>query len=162
MAVYTVHIPRSPAGQRLSPDAIVFLRDGFSAGAFFFGPLWLASRRAWIPALLWTFLLIALAGVGSALGLSRAAISILELAASIILGFEGAPLVAWSLARRGYAESAVQVADNIDEAEDVFFHSWRPDASMGVAVPPRASGPGGGAAAPGSHVIGGLHEGPRQ
>lgn len=158
MAVYTVHIPKAFGGERPSPENIVFLRDSFSTPAFLFGPFWLVWRRAWLAAALWTVLLAALAGAGAAFGLSRTAISILELAAGVILGFEGSRLVAWSLTRRGYAESAVAVADNLDEAEEVFFNSWRPEAPAG-AVPPRAAGPGG--ASPGAHVIGGLFEEPR-
>lgn len=161
MAVYTVHIPKSLGGERPSPEKIVFLRDSFSLPAFLFGPFWLVWRRAWLAAVLWAVLLAALAGAGAALGLSRTAISILELAASVVLGFDGSRLVAWSLARRGYAESAVAVADSLDEAEEVFFHSWRPEASAGVVAPPRGYGPGAGGASPGPHVIGGLFEEPR-
>lgn len=157
MAVYTVHVPRSVSGETPSPERVVFLRDGFSAPAFLFGPFWLAWRRAWLAALLWAVLLAGLAGAGAFFGLPSSAISIIELAASVVLGFEGSRIVAWTLARRGFAESAVTVADNLDEAEDVFFASWRP----GVAVPPRSTAVAASGAAPSSHVVGGLFEEPR-
>lgn len=158
MAVYTVHVPTSSRGEIPSPEKIVFLRDSFSTPAFLFGPFWLLWRRAWLAAALWAVLLAALAGAGAAFGLTRPAISILEFAASLVLGFEGSQLVAWSLARRGFAESAVTVADNLDEAEDVFFASWR---QGGAAAPPRATATGAGGGSPGRHVIGGLFEEPR-
>lgn len=157
MAVYTVHIPKSVSGEAPSPEKVVFLRDGFSAPAFLFGPLWLAWRGAWLAAVSWAVLLTVLGGAGAAFGLPSAAISILELGASVVLGFEGSRIVAWSLARRGIAESAVTVADSLDEAEDVFFASWRP----GVAAPPRSAGPTANGATPAPHVVGGLFEEPR-
>ncbi|PWB83175.1 MAG: hypothetical protein C3F11_08000 [Methylocystaceae bacterium] len=160
MAVYTVHVPRSSGGEAPPPEKVVFLRDGFSVPAFVFGPFWLAWRKAWLAAAAWTLLLAAIAGAGVALGLPRAAISIVEFAASLVLGFEGSQLVSWTLARRGFVESAVTVADDLDEAEEVFFNSWRPGAA-GVAAAPRAAGSGVAATSPGSHVVGGLFEEPR-
>lgn len=150
MAVYTVHIPRGRWGERPTPDRIVFLRDGFSVPAFLLGPLWLAWRRAWIPAVLWTVLLV---GLGSLrlVGLSAETVSVLELASSVLLGFEGTRLVAWSLARRGFTESAVVVGESLDEAETVFFASVGP--IDGGPLRPATGGP----AATG-HAIGGLFE----
>ena len=53
MNTYTAH---------LAPGrAPVLLRDGFSWGAFFFGPFWLLAHRAWIPGAV-ALLLFALAG----------------------------------------------------------------------------------------------------
>ncbi|HEY8065314.1 MAG TPA: DUF2628 domain-containing protein [Methylosinus sp.] len=155
MAVYTVHIPPAAPGEAPSPERIVFLRDGFSTPAFLLGPLWLLWRRAWLPAVLWTAALALILGGGAAFALDAEAASVLQLALGLLLGLEGPRLVAWSLERKGYTESAVMVADSIDEAEDVFFANWRPSGVLSTtAVPPR----GGRAARP---VIGGLFEEPR-
>jgi hypothetical protein len=150
MAVYTVHVPRGRWGERPTLDRIVFLRDGFSVAAFLLGPFWLLWRRAWLAALLWTILL---GGVGAlaAAGLSREAVSVLEIALGALLGFEGSRLVAWTLARRGYAETAVIVAENLEEAETSFFASLQ---AGGPAAPGVAAG-GLAAARP---VVGGLFE----
>lgn len=154
MAVYTVHIPKSA-----SPEKIAFVSDDFSWSAFLFGPFWLAWKKAWLAAGLWAMALALLGAAGAALGFSRSAISIAALAAGVVLGFEGARLLAWTLTRRGYAESAVAVGDNLEEAEEVFFNAWRPAAPAPVPAPPRASGdPNAQAAAPGEHVVGGLVE----
>ena len=155
MAVYTVHIPPAAPGEAPSPERIVFLRDGFSTPAFLFGPLWLLWRRAWLPAVLWTAALALIFGGGTAFGLNAEAASVLQLALGLLLGLEGPQLVAWSLERRGYTESAVMVADSIDEAEDVFFANWRPSGVVTLGEPPR-----GGRAAM-RPVIGGLFEEPR-
>ncbi|CAN2533646.1 hypothetical+protein [Methylocapsa aurea] len=156
MAVYTVHIPPAAPGEAPSPERIVFLRDGFSTPAFLLGPLWLLWRRAWLPAVLWSVLLVLIFGGGAAFALDAEAASVLQLALGLLLGLEGQRLVAWSLERKGYTESAVMVADSIDEAEDVFFANWRPSGVLSTtAAPPR-----GGRAAM-RPVIGGLFEEPR-
>ncbi|MGJ0397488.1 MAG: DUF2628 domain-containing protein [Methylocystis sp.] len=122
MAIFTVHVPRTAAGQLPAPDKIVFLRDGFSWPAFLFGPFWLAWRRAWTVAGLWTLLLVALALLAWKLRVSREGISLLTFALAVWLGFEGERLVGWNLARRGYVERDLVVGEDIDEAETVFFH----------------------------------------
>lgn len=155
MAVYTVHIPPAAPGEVPSPERIVFLRDGFSTPAFLFGPLWLAWRRAWLAALLWAGLLALVVGGGAASGLNAAAASVLQLALGLLLGFEGPRLVAWSLARKGYAESAIMVADRVDEAEEAFFANWRPS---GVVMTAASATAGAAATRP---IVGGLFEEPR-
>lgn len=126
MAIFTIHFPPSPPGQAPSPEKIVFLRDGFSWLAFIFGPFWLAWRRAWLVAVLWTLLLVALALVAWKLKVSRDAVSWLTLALAVWLGFEGERIVAWTLARRGYVEQDLVIGDDVDEAEAAFFHRHRP------------------------------------
>jgi len=156
MAVYTVHIPPAAPGEAPSPERVVFLRDGFSAPAFLFGPLWLAWRRAFAPAVLWSALLALVLGGGAAFGLNAAAASVLQLALGLLLGFEGPRLVAWSLERKGYTESAVMVADRMDEAEDVFFANWRPSGGGVTTAPTTAAG-----ATAMRPIVGGLFEEPR-
>jgi len=156
MAVYTVHIPPAARGESPLPERVVFLRDGFSTPAFLFGPLWLLWRRAFLPAVLWSVLLAVVFGGGAAFGLNAEAASVLQLALGLLLGLEGPRLVAWSLERKGYTESAVMVADSIDEAEDVFFANWRPSGVVMTTVPTTAGG-----ATTMRPVIGGLFEEPR-
>jgi hypothetical protein len=122
VAVFTVHLP--PAGTS-EPEKIRFLRDGFSTPAFLFGPFWLLWKRAWLPAIGWTLLLVLIGGSGALLKMPRDAMSLLGVAAALILGFEGDRLLAWSLQRRGYVEGDVVIADNEDEAEEVYFGRLR-------------------------------------
>jgi hypothetical protein len=133
MAIFTVHIPAARAGEALSAEKIVLLRDGFSAPAMLFGPLWLVWHRAWIAALGWTALLALIVFGGVKLGASSETLSLVNAALACLLGFEGSRLIAWTLARRGYGENAVVIGENADEAEEVFFHNWR---GAIVAAPP--------------------------
>jgi hypothetical protein len=94
------------------PHAVPLLvREGFSFGALFFGPIWLAAHRAWLPAgavFLLTILLLAL--------IHPPASAVLVLGLALLLGFSGRDLVRWSVARRGYLESNVVTGRNQDEA----------------------------------------------
>ncbi len=126
MAIFTVHVPATRAGEPPPAEKVVFLRDGFSLSAMIFGPLWLAWNRAWIAAIGWSTLLAAIAFIGVKLGFPKRMLALVTIALSVVLGFEGVRLIAWNLAWRGFRESSVVTGDNIDDAEEVFFHDWRP------------------------------------
>ncbi|WP_424363236.1 DUF2628 domain-containing protein [Methylocystis parvus] len=118
MAVFTVHLP--PAGEA-EPEKIRFLREGYSWPAFIFGPFWLLWKRAWVAAIGWTLLLVAIGAAGYVFKMPKDATSFIGLAAALILGFEGDRVIAWSLRRHGYEETDVVIADNVEEAEEVYF-----------------------------------------
>jgi Protein of unknown function (DUF2628) len=99
---YTAHI-RSGA-------APVLVREGFSWGALFFGPLWLAVHRVWIPAV------VSLAGFVMIFVLTdgRMAAALL-IALVVLIGLSGHDLRRWSLDHRGYL--LAQVVTGRDELE---------------------------------------------
>jgi len=141
MAVFTVHLPKVAAGDIVAAEKIVFLRDGFSTPAFLFGPLWLAWKRAFLPAgLMLAVFALVFFGAGR-LGLSGETGSIVTLALEILLGFEGVRLVAWSLARRGYHESAVVFGQDMEEAEEAFFYQWSQKAAPNAQAAPDSQAP---------------------
>jgi hypothetical protein len=71
-------------------------------------------------------LLVVLAVVAWKLQISRDAMAWLTMALAVWLGFEGERLVGWNLGRRGCVEQDLVIAEDIDEAEAVFFHRRRP------------------------------------
>ena len=89
MTFWTAHL----AGDR-EP---ILLRDGFSWGAFLFGPLWLLLHRAWIPAIL---SLVTLFVVVFRLPPTISGVAIPAL--MLLHGLSGNDLLAWALERRGY------------------------------------------------------------
>ena len=103
MRFYTAHI-RSGA-------APVLVREGFSWGALFFGPLWLAAHRVWIPAVvsLAAFVMIFVLTDG------RMAAALL-IALVVLIGLSGHDLRRWSLDHRGYVLSQVVTARDELEA----------------------------------------------
>jgi hypothetical protein len=101
--------------------APVLLREGFSWGALFFGPLWLAAHRAWIPAALGlaAFILVVALAPRSVAWIGVAALMWLH-------GLSGRDLCHWSAAQRGFMLRHVLVGRTEAEALDRLFRD-RPD-----------------------------------
>ena len=112
MAVYVV---MEPPGRGHDADAI-FVRDGFAWLGFLLPPLWLLWHRLWIEAAL-AFVAI---GVLSALGESVGAMlagSLLIFLVMFYVGLEGQALRISALARRGWRQWGVVVADDLYDAD---------------------------------------------
>lgn len=120
MRIWTAH-EKPHAASRL-------VREGFSLGAAVFGPFWLAAHRAWVPAAIALLLEVLIAFLPT----PRASL-ILFLGFAALLGFSGRDLVRWSLARRGYAQTAVVAARSEEEAESRLFTA-RPDLAQRMMV----------------------------
>jgi hypothetical protein len=110
----------------------VLVPEGFSWGALFFGPLWLAMHRAWIPAVLTivaSVLILALAKDGLSVALLGALV--------VLLGLSGHDLHRWSLDHRGYLLAQVIAARNELAALERLLNR-RPDLRGSYLPPERA------------------------
>jgi hypothetical protein len=99
----------------------VLVREGFSFGALFFGPIWLAVHHAWLPAgamVLLTLLIPILAHPPASI--------ILIVGLALLAGFSGRDLVRWSVTRRGYLETTVVTGRNHYDAHARLLQA-RPD-----------------------------------
>jgi hypothetical protein len=103
MRIYTAH---THAGR---PPVLV--REGFSWGAFVFGPLWLLAHRAWIAGVLTLCLWIAIAILAPAWAAPP-----VVLVLHWVLGLCGRDLRRWSLERAGYTLVHVVAAPDEDTA----------------------------------------------
>ena len=109
MRFYSLHVKKADG-----PARTLLVKDGFSWPAFIFGPMWLAWKR------MWRELAVFIAFFALAALLRHAAPQFggwLGLLASLLLGFEGNGLYGRALARRGYIETGVIAARELDEAE---------------------------------------------
>jgi hypothetical protein len=109
------------------------IKDGFSWGAFVFGPLWLLYRRLWLALAAWVAFELVLA----ALALPRLAIGtviVLQGLVHLFLGLEGNVLRQVNGARRA-RHIAIIAAASRDEAEARFFRSFDRDDSAVEARP---------------------------
>ncbi len=119
MAVYTVHEPpRRDADLLAHTGRFVFVRDGFSWGAF----LLLAIAGA-VGAILW------LVGASDNTAMTTAILL------SVLIGFEASSLRRWALDRRGWVDRGVVVAEDDEAAERRFFAKWVTDAQSRRPAP---------------------------
>ena len=102
MRLFTVHVHAA--------DPPLLVREGWSWGAFFFGPFWLLAHRAWIAAVLWAVLWCVLFVLPSGWRV------IMGIALAWLAGLVGRDLVRWSLTRRGYVLAHVVAAPDRDAA----------------------------------------------
>ena len=118
MNAYTAHLKpgRDP----------ILVKEAFSWGAFLLGPLWFTIHRAWIPAAVHLFLIIALARFLP----PRFGPVLLGLA--LVAGLLGRDILRWSLDRRGYTLAHVLAARDEDTALGRLL-TFRPEIAAQVA-----------------------------
>jgi hypothetical protein len=107
----------------------VLVREGFSWGAFCFGPVWLAVHRAWIAAAL-TLVAVVLIVVLARDGVLAALLATL----TVLLGLSGHDLRRWSLDYRGYLLTQIVMARHETAALERLLER-RPDL-WGSYLPP--------------------------
>ena len=108
MSTYTIY----SAGR--IEDA-VFVREGFSWGAFVFGFVWALWHRMWIVAAL------GFAAVMLSSTLPPRPEALVNVAVALVFGVFGNEMRQWSLARRGLAAIGAIGAETRETAELLFF-----------------------------------------
>lgn len=152
MAVYTIHAPderdlRERGGDLGAyTDRFVFVPERFSLLAMLFSLPWLLVHRLWLATLGFVALVMVLNGVSTALGFGQQSLGVLNLAVSVLVGFEAHNLRRLALERSGYRLAGVVSASSRQEAEHKFFTSWlnergRPGASQPPASAEAAATP---------------------
>src|SRR5882724_1396836 len=160
MPVYTVHEPP----RRDSDDDMIahtarfqFVRDGFHFWAFLLAPFWMLRHRMWLEFIAYLLLVGAMTFALRRLGIEEAAGAWVALLVALLIGMEAPSLRRWKLARRGFENLGVVVADDLEMAERRFFDGWMENAEAPApshATPP--SSPFDRPAAPASTEIVGL------
>ena len=117
MASYLV---MTPSGGANEPDSARIIRDGFSFWDFVFPLFWMLWHRMWLYALGF-FLLVAFIGaLAEDLG-APVAILLTQTALSVVIGLESGNLRAAYLRFRGWQMVSVLTAENLDQAEEIYF-----------------------------------------
>lgn len=147
MSVYTVH--EAPARADASPAAerFIFVRDSFSWWAFLFAPLWMLRHRMWLILLGYVVIGGGIETALAILGASRAAMFVMGLLISLLVGLEASTLRRLALRRRGWSNVGVISGDDLEDAERRFFDAWlratrpRPNGSNAAAPSPAGGAP---------------------
>ena len=116
--LYSVHLR---AWSNEADRDAVFVREGFSWGAFVFSLAWALWHRLWVAALLIAGALAALALAEEFLDVGLVLTEAASLAVSLWIGFEANDWRREALRRRGYAEAGIVAATSLAEAEHRFF-----------------------------------------
>ena len=118
MRIYTVH---TLAWSAAADGDAIFVKEGFSWPALFFGSLWALWHGMWLTALV-VFILGAVVGAaGEYAGLVPEANAVLQFVIQFSLGLWGNDLRRRKLRLRGYTERAVAAGRRVAEAERRYF-----------------------------------------
>ena len=136
MPVYTVHEPPLRRHEvEADPVRFTFVRDGFYLWAFLLTPVWMIRYRLWLVLSAYIVLMVAI-GIGLHLvGASMSARLLVAFLIALLIGFEAASLRRWTLARRGWNDVGLVVADDVESAERRFFDAWAADGGHRLALP---------------------------
>ena len=126
----TLYVVQAPGSDSEALAKARFIKDGFSKPAFVFPQFWLLYHRLWLAFAIWIaaevaffFLVFPHVTVAVAAGI--------DLLARLFLGIEGTRL---RLKRDAPVNDVVE-ANNLDEAEAIFFHRQLGDAGQPRPAP---------------------------
>jgi hypothetical protein len=130
----------TPPGMTNAEKQTLFIRDRFSWLAFIFPFPWLLVRKLWLLAGLSVVLFLVAVGIAEYWGLDGLPVAYLFVLA-LWAGFEGGHVRATWLQRRGWDLKASIAAENLDEAEAVYFDGMADIASAAPVRGHQASHP---------------------
>ena len=111
MSIYAVY-----ARDGSDVGASLFVKEGFSVGAFLFNVMWFVYHKMWIESVLVLLLLLFVRYTGAFLNVQPFH-TVLCAAASVLCGVIGNDLRQFLLLRRGYRHRASIVASSTNEAK---------------------------------------------
>ncbi len=126
--------PQSDLDARDHAAKFQFVRDGFSWGAFLFGPVWMLRHRMWLSLFLYVLIVGGLMFAMSRMRLSTTVEIAMLFAVAVLIGLESGTLRRWKLTRSKWIDHGIVVADDVEAAERRFFDRWF--AGAATRVPP--------------------------
>src|SRR6202008_3884808 len=93
--------PRADAAS--AAERFVFVRDSFSWWAFLLAPLWMLRHRMWLGFLRYVVVSGAIEAALVRFGASGAALALVGLSISLLVGLEASTLRRFALRRRGWS-----------------------------------------------------------
>lgn len=128
------YLAMKPSGSAHNPDAVRFVRDGFSWFALVLPLIWMLFNRMWLIALLFFAAQFVVAFGSDLLGHPEAG-SVLLLGMNVLVALESGVLRERALLSKGWTTEAVISADTIDDAETLFFHGLDLPVTMPAPAP---------------------------
>jgi len=133
-------------------DRFIFLREKFSFVAFLFGPLWMLARRLWVVLIIYVVAVGFLEFGLRRIGVGVQARVVVYVLIQFLVGIEATGLRRWTLARRGWQDCGIVIADGRELAERRFFDARSRPPRAARAAEPGPSGMTGFVSEPGGSV----------
>ena len=139
---YTVHErPDAPVDRVDRAEALEFVKDGFSFGAFVLPLVWLATHRIWMGVLAYLAVVAAVFAVATAVGLPPLVPALMLLAVHLIFGNEADEILRGHLTAQGWSLVGQVTGTGPLDCERRFFDNWLPlvpmVSSVQAVAPPR-------------------------
>jgi Protein of unknown function (DUF2628) len=132
---WLVFEPQDAAPETLAAaDKAVFIKDGFSIGAFLIAPVWLLWRRMWLVFIAWLVVYIALDRLGAVFHVGDILMSVLTLVLALGFALEANQLRAWTLRGKGWRFAGVACGNSRVEAEYRHFEGRNFDIAPAVPL----------------------------
>jgi hypothetical protein len=140
MRLFTVHLPMLAGSGQPALERAELVRDGFHPLAFLLGPFWCLWRGLWIAALAILVLSGALLAIGRLLHVSSGTQALAQIVLAFLVGLEAPNLRRIGLRRQGYVDGGIVAANDLTEAEAVFFARAAAPGQEAAAVSHAAQG----------------------
>lgn len=134
MASWSMLEPPDAQGALDAADRVAAVRESWSWGAFWLGPVWLLWRRMWLVFLAWLLVAVLFSLAAAFLDVPDKLSTALWLLFSIWFAFEANALRRWTLLRHGWRFVGLATGSRLVEAEQRFFTCRR-----GAEPPPAGS-----------------------
>ncbi|WP_413991334.1 DUF2628 domain-containing protein [Labrys okinawensis] len=118
---YVFEPPKTLPDTAEAAGKALFIKDGFSIGAFLLGPFWLLWRRMWLVFLFWLVAQIALLLIARVLHFDERLAGLVSLLFSLCVSLEANALRAWTLRRKGWRFLGLALGHSLVEAEQRHF-----------------------------------------
>ena len=122
MKIFTVHEPPDPSGNSIDrATSLIFLKYGFSWGAFFLAPLYYILKNQWFVFCVYMLALLAIGVLTALLEQDPQLMTFYMGLMQIFFGFETSTLHRFWLHFRGWKEVGSITGRSQDECERLYF-----------------------------------------
>ena len=136
MKLFTVHEPPLTSGNQIDRAlSLIFIKYGFSWGAFFFSPLYFIFKKQWFVPFIYFLALSFLLSCATYFKFDKDLTALCFICFYVLFSFEASSLQRYWLRLRGWREIGSVTGHNKDECERNYFHEMFGDRPSHTYLP---------------------------